>query len=77
MPPPRAALLHRRLPRSDMRLLYETMQGPRQCSEREREKLLVALARAEVALQAARDSQRRAEQQVGVAARRWLRQAQS
>ncbi|EFN55069.1 hypothetical protein CHLNCDRAFT_134947 [Chlorella variabilis] len=51
----------------DMRLLYETMQGPRQCSEREREKLLVALARAEVALQAARDSQRRAEQQLGEA----------
>ena len=41
----------------DIRLLYETVQGPRRCSEREREKLVVALARAEVALQAAQTGQ--------------------
>jgi len=40
------------------------MQGPRKCSEREREKLTVALARAEVALQAARTDKAQADQQV-------------
>jgi hypothetical protein len=48
----------------DIRLLYETIQGPRRCSEREREKLVVALARAEVALQAARSSKQQTGQQV-------------
>ncbi|KAI3438020.1 hypothetical protein D9Q98_000463 [Chlorella vulgaris] len=48
----------------DIRLLYETLQGPRQCSERERERLLVALARAEVALQVARDGKRQADQEL-------------
>lgn len=45
-------------------MLYETLQGPRQCGEREREKLLVALARAEVALQTATDAKAAAQQQV-------------
>jgi hypothetical protein len=45
-------------------LLYETIQGPRWCSEREREKLVVALARAEVALQAARSSKQQTGLQV-------------
>lgn len=55
------------LPGSDIRLLYETLQGPRQCAERERQKLLVALARAELALQAATDAKAAARQQVRVA----------
>lgn len=61
-----------------MRLLYETMQGPRRCSERERQKLVVALAKAEVALQATRDTQRQAEGEVGalcMLAARWCCQA--
>jgi hypothetical protein len=52
------------IPCSDIRLLYETLQGPRQCSERERERVLVALARAEVALQVAWDGKRQADQEL-------------
>lgn len=56
------------LPHSDIRLLYERVQGPRLCSEREREKRVVALARAEVAQQAAHDAKEHAQEQVG---QRW------
>ena len=45
----------------DARLLYEAAQGPRSCSESERGKLLVALAKAEVGV-------RRAREEEGVAA---------
>lgn len=41
----------------DARLMYESAQGPRACSERERSKLLVSLAKAEVALQQAREDE--------------------
>ncbi len=49
---------------SDIRLLYETLQGPRVCSVREREKLTVALAKAEVAVAAAYSAKAEAQNQV-------------
>lgn len=49
---------------SDIRLLYETLQGPRLCSGREREKLTVALAKVEVAVAAARSAKAEAQEQV-------------
>lgn len=44
-----------------MRLVYETLQGPRRCNEREREKLLIAVARADVAASKAAASKAEAE----------------
>eukprot|EP00887_Chlorella_sp_A99_P007660 scaffold20.g7660.t1 len=49
------------LPRSDLRLLYETLHGPRRCSEKEHERLLVALARADLAVLSAAERKAAAE----------------
>ena len=47
--------------RRDMRLLYETLHGPRRCSEKEQERLLVALARADLAVLSAAASKQEAD----------------
>ncbi|GAB4819140.1 hypothetical protein N2152v2_006186 [Parachlorella kessleri] len=44
----------------DLRLLYETVQGPRRCSAKERGQLLVAVARAELQLREAAQQEKEA-----------------
>jgi predicted PurR-regulated permease PerM len=54
----------------DARLLYEAAQGPRVCSDRERSKMLVTLAKAEVKARKARDEEERAGRYAGDAQRK-------
>lgn len=48
----------------DLRLLYETIHGPRQCSAKERGQLLVAVARANLGLRSALEREGEAQTQV-------------
>jgi len=54
----------------DARLLYEAAQGPRACSDRERSKMLVTLAKAEVKARKAREEEEDAGKCAGEAQRK-------
>ena len=53
----------------DARLLYEAAQGPRACSDREKSKILVTLAKAEVKARKAREEEEKAGKYAGEAQR--------
>jgi predicted PurR-regulated permease PerM len=54
----------------DARLLYEAAQGPRACSDGERSKMLITLAKAEVKARKAREDEERAGKYAGEAQRK-------